>query len=405
MNRYEPYLKWIYGHKKEMASRVEQWANIHSGSNHLEGLHTMLSALEEAFATLGGSIAALPLPPRKRLISEGTTVEEPLGKALLLSKHPDAQRQVFLGGHMDIALKKGQPLEPCQLIGKDRLCGRGTADMKGGLVILLTALQALEKSPFSGQIGWKVLITPDEELGSPGSHELLVKESASCQLGLLFEPSLPNGALVSSRKGSVNYTLVVQGIASHSGRDFHLGKNAITSLARIAVAAENLTDPDKDITVNIGHIEGGGTINIVPDRASCLMNLRVKTHQDLAMVKEELEKACNEEREQKGVAVILHQDSERFPKPLDEHTQALLNNLQSCASQLGFTLEWESTGGVCDGNTLAHEGLPTIDTLGVIGGNLHTKEEYMMIPSLVERSLLAAKFLMHLADERSPIPS
>jgi len=278
--------------------------------------------------------------------------------------------------------------------------------MKGGLLVLLTALQALEKSPFSEKIGWKVLITPDEEVGSPGSCQLLVEESKNHQLGLIFEPALPNGSLVSSRKGSINYTLVVQGKASHAGRDFYLGKNAITALAQIAITAEDLTDPHKEITVNIGHIEGGGTVNIVPDQASCLINLRVKDSEDLTMVKDRLKKICKKEGENRGVSITLHEDSERPPKPVDELTQALFDALRSCAFQLGFDLKWEPTGGVCDGNTLAHAGLSTIDTLGVVGGNLHTEEEYVLIPSLVERSLLTAQFLMHFAaTEKGQIQS
>ena len=396
-NQYQPYLEWIYGHEKKMLSQLEQWVNIHSGSNHLEGLSTMSTVLYEAFSSLGGNMLDISLPPRKCLTSDGTLLENPLGKALSISKHPNAPRQILLSGHMDIALRKEQPLKKCRRVGNDQLCGRGTADMKGGLLVLLTALQALEKSPFSGQIGWKVLITPDEEVGSTGSRQLLIKESKNHQLALIFEPALPNGSLVSSRKGSVNYTLVARGKASHAGRDFHLGRNAITALAQIALAAEDLTDLHKEITVNIGHIEGGSTANIVPDQASCLINLRVKESEDLAMVKDRLKKICEKEEENRGVSITLHQDSERPPKPVDELTQALFDALQSCAFQLGFSLKWEPTGGVCDGNILAHAGLPTIDTLGVVGGNLHTEEEFLLIPSLVERSLLTAQFLMHFA--------
>jgi len=399
MDAYQQHLNWIYDQQRALLSQLEQWASIHSGSDHLDGLHTMLIALQQAFSPLGGRSREVALPKRQRLTRDGTIVENFLGKALSITKHPTASLKMFLGGHMDIALKQQQPLEPCHRIGNDRLCGRGTADMKGGLLILLTALTALEKSPFAGKIGWHVLITPDEEIGSPGSRTLYVEEAKKYPFGLLFEPALPNGSLVSTRKGSVNYTLVARGKASHAGRDFFIGRNALTAIAKAAVAAENLTNREKGITVNIGYIEGGSAANIVPDQAQCLINLRVKEKQDLAMTEEHLKDICKNASEHREVALTLHKDSERPPKLLDKHTNALLASLQSCASQLDFDLKWEATGGVCDGNILADAGLPNVDSLGAVGGSLHTQEEYVLNTSLVERSLLVARFFMQLANE------
>lgn len=398
--KYLPHLEWIDDNLELMVSLVESWANIHSGSENLQGLSEMMSSLENAFSSLEGSMKKIHLSRRQRITPNGDIVKDHLGEALCITKHPDAPLKVFLGGHMDIAYLKDQPLEKCQRKNKKTLCGRGTADMKGGLVVMLTALQALEKSPLAGRIGWEVLITPDEEIGSPGSQDLLTQAAKRHQLALIFEPTFPDGSLVSARKGSANFTLVAQGKAAHAGRDFHLGHNAITAVARFALAAESLTNLDKEITVNIGDIKGGGLTNIVPDRAYCRLNVRFGEKKQFAQIKEKLASIVEMENNGKGITMTLHQDTIRPPKAFDAKSKALFEDLKLCAEELDIELRWKSTGGVCDGNILADAGLPTVDTLGVVGGNMHTAEEYLLISSLVERAKLVASFLMHLAETK-----
>ncbi|NGX42305.1 MAG: Carboxypeptidase G2 [Chlamydiae bacterium] len=397
MDQYFPHIQGIDKQKEAMTSLLMHLANIHSGSDNLPGLEEMLSALKEAFSSLGGKQETLALKSYKCLTPNGNLIETPLGKALSITKNRGAPINILLCGHMDIAFPANLPLEKCKRIGNGKLAGRGTCDMKGGLVVMLTALQALENSPFAEKIGWQVLINPDEEIGSPGSRELFLHAVENKKLGLLFEPSLPDGSLVSARKGSTNYSVAIRGKAAHAGRDFHLGSNAITSAARFTLAAESLTDQKNGVTVNVGHIEGGGPVNIVPDRAFCRLNIRVKNDRDLKIIKEKLKTIANIENNREGITLILHQDSERPPKVFDKKTKLLFEALKTCAENLGYSLEWEPTGGVCDGNTLAGAGLPVIDTLGVVGGHIHSAQEYVVLSSLVDRAKLVTRFLMQIA--------
>lgn len=397
MDPYLRHLKWIDAEKENLATTLEAWANIHSGSNNLAGLERMVQELKAAFAPLEGNIKEVPLKSCKVLNIKGDLDEQVLGKALSVVKRPKAPVRVLLAGHMDIAHAAGLPLEPCKRNGEDRLCGRGTADMKGGLLVMIMALKALEMSPLAEMIGWEVILNPDEEIGSPGSADVLAQAAKRHHVGLIFEPAFSDGWLVSERKGSANFTLAASGKAAHAGRDFHLGHNALTDAARFALAAEGLIRQEEGITVNIGSLEGGGAVNIVPDRALCRFNIRVNKTGDLHKVHQKLEQIASRENEKPGVSLHLYKEVERAPKIFDAKTQKLFEALKSCGKELGIDVQWRGSGGVCDGNIFAGVGLPCIDTLGPVGGFLHTADEYVVISSMVQRAKLAARLLMQLA--------
>lgn len=228
---YATHLDWIKGQQDHMVSLVERWAAVNSGSRNTAGLNTLLDLLIDDFSTLGGEMRSPSLPPQTMVDSRGEPTEVPVGKALSIVKRPSAPLKVFLGIHYDTVFQADHPFQECSRIDRDRLKGPGVADAKGGLAVMLTALEALERSPWTQNIGWEILINPDEEIGSPGSAELLRAAAKRNHLGLLFEPALPGGALVSSRRGSGNFTVVVRGRAAHAGRNPGEGRNAIHLLA------------------------------------------------------------------------------------------------------------------------------------------------------------------------------
>jgi glutamate carboxypeptidase len=269
--------------------------------------------------------------------------------------------------------------------------------MKGGLVILLAALEVLEASSVAQNIGWEVLINPDEEIGSLGSRFLICEAAQRNHIGLLFEPALPDGALVSERKGSVVFTIIAKGTAAHVGRDFNAGHNAIAALARLIVKAEAYMADHPGVLVNIGEIEGGQAVNVVPDLAVCRINIRVNTSQQIDDFYAFLTHALQHENKTKGLNLTLHEQTSRPPKHSDSKTQHLFFRLQQCANSLGYPLEWRPSGGVCDGNLLAAAGLPVVDTLGAIGGSLHTYDEFVLVDSIIQRARMTALFLLRLA--------
>lgn len=404
VDQYLTYLDSIDPKKDELTEQLVQWVNVHSGSDHLEGLKLMFNSLASAFESLEGEIEEIPLPPRKIMNKRGLMIEEQLGHALRITKRPDAEIQVLFGGHMDIALSRKQTLKKCLLKNTDTLVGRGSVDMKGGLLILLQALLCFEDSPFAERIGWEILITPDEEVGSPGSQSLWNKAAKGKKVALIFEPSFPDGNLVSARKGSANFTLSIKGKSAHAGRSFHEGENAILAASRFALAAESLNDLASELTVNIGFLNGGGPVNVVPDSALLKFNIRCQTPQELQLAQTKLKEIVNIENNRENIQASLYQDSLRPPKIFDKRTRTVFEALKRSGKSLGINLDWHASGGVCDGNILANQGLVTIDTLGAVGGGLHTEGEYVKLQSLVDRSKLTARFLMQIAAGEIQIP-
>ncbi|WP_068468152.1 hydrolase [Candidatus Protochlamydia phocaeensis] len=397
MHAYRPYLEWIKSQQTYLQYLVRTWTAINSFSTHLIGLQAMLAALQKGFACLEGQERIISLPQRRFLRPDGVLASQQLGQALSIRKRPTAPIQVLLAGHMDTVYPPSSPFQSIEEKDGQIWNGPGLTDMKGGLAILLIALAALERSPYADQVGWEILINPDEEIGSPSSAGLFQEAAKHYQLGLIFEPSFPDGAFVSERKGSVNYSIVVRGRAAHAGRDFFSGASAIYALSQFIQEVEKFNQPGQETTVNVGHIEGGGPVNIIPDLAICRLNMRSAKAEDILSSQKKLEAIAHQCMRREGIQIEVFQENLRLPKPFDSQTQKLFNLYGSCAEELGIPFQLRSTGGVCDGNTLAGAGLPTLDSIGAKGGLIHTHEEYLFLPSLVERAQLTALFLFKLA--------
>jgi glutamate carboxypeptidase len=274
------------------------------------------------------------------------------------------------------------------------LRGPGVVDAKGGLVVLLTALRALERSEVAHNVGWEVLLNTDEEIGSVGSAPLLHEAAKRNHVGLVFEPALPDGSLVGARKGSGNFTVVFRGRAAHAGRDFNLGRSAILSAAEFVTRLDAAQRDLPGVTINCGRIEGGGAVNVVPDLAIARFNIRVTHPQDQVAVEQRIAELAKQAGGREGIAVQIHGQFSSPPKPMDTRSARLFEAVESCGKQLGMNLEVHPSGGTCDGNRLAAAGLPVVDSLGPCGGHLHSEQEYLLIDSLPQRAKLTALLLL-----------
>ncbi len=395
---FEEHLTFIdeqYEHMKQLA---HDWSAINSGSYNIEGLAKMLDVLKDNFMWLDGEMEILDLASMESIDSHGNNANILLGQALRIRKRPDAPKQVFLGGHYDTVFGKDHPFQKPVIVDDNTINGPGITDLKGGLVVMLKALEAFEKSPYADQLGWEILLNPDEEIGSPGS-DILLKEAASRnQFGMIYEPSMPDGSLVSERKGSGNYIVVVRGTAAHAGREHHLGRNAIVRLAGITEQINNLNGQMPGVTINPGIVKGGSTVNTVPDLAILHFNVRVGTTDDQAWVENELYQLSETFRHDMEYGCTIHGGFTRPPKPMQTRDHNMWNGLVSTGNMLGLSINWQASGGCCDGNNLAAYGLPNIDTLGVRGGDIHSDKEYILLDSLTERAKLSALMLMRYAN-------
>jgi glutamate carboxypeptidase len=384
-----------------MVDLVGEWASINTNSLNVAGLDLLLGHIRKDFQMLGAQMELINLPPYSSINGNAEVSNYPLGRVLRLVKRPETQGRVLMCIHYDTVFRSSDGLEENIEITSDLVKGPGVADAKGGVAVMLTALEALERSPWAHNLGWEVLLNPDEEIGSPGSAQILRQAATRNNLGLLFEPSLPDGSMVDSRKGSGNFTAVVRGRSAHAGRAPDRGRNAINALAELIVDLNCFAESMGAITLNIGGIEGGGPLNVVPDLAIARFNVRVSSPEDMVAVKTKLESLREAFQFKDGLSLEFHGGFARPPKMVDPDTLRVIDLVTSVADELGLALSWRHSGGASDGNILAAAGLPTVDTMGPRGDNIHSDQEYLISDSLVERAMIAAAALMRIASNES----
>jgi glutamate carboxypeptidase len=293
MNSLLTHLQWLDDQQPVMLNLVEELCNTNSGTTNLAGIAAVQAKLVREFSSLDGELTELDSETYVAVDDAGNSVEQKLGQMIHVSKWPSAKKRIMLCIHMDTVYQLDHPFQKCSMQDDGTLLGPGVADAKGGLVVMLNAIRTLEKSPLAGTIGWDVLINPDEEIGSPGSSSKIKQLAPTCDVGMLFEPALPDGTLVSWRKGSGNFSFVVRGKSAHAGREFENGRNAIVALSKLLTRISDLnTDPE--VTYNAGRVSGGGPLNMVPDLAIGRVNVRVKTTEQQINVEEKFAELVSE---------------------------------------------------------------------------------------------------------------
>jgi glutamate carboxypeptidase len=350
------------------------------------------------FDVLGGQLTTVEVPPYRTMDDSGQWVQQPLGQAIHIGKWPAANRRILLCIHMDTVYPDDHPFQSCRWLDDGRLNGPGVADAKGGLIVMLYALRTLELSPLAGRVGWEVIINADEELGSPGSHQFLQHRARYSQCGLLFEPTMPDGSLVSWRKGTGNFIFVVRGRAAHSGREFDKGRNAVVACSRLMDEIDRLNG-DSQTTFNVGRISGGGPLNIVPDLAIGRVNVRVKTLADQQLAEQRLAHLVANFNKLDGISVEQHGGISSPPKEIEQRDLELQRRIECCGQAIGVAIRWQGSGGASDGNKFSAAGLPNVDSLGPVGGNIHSADEYLLTESLVPRAKLASLVLLSFGDD------
>jgi glutamate carboxypeptidase len=290
------------------------------------------------------------------------------------------------------------PFQACDWLDDATLHGPGTADMKGGLALMLAALRAFEAS--GPALGYDVLINSDEEIGSPSSARL-IRELATAKLAALtYEPSLPDGRFARARPGSGNVAAVVTGRAAHAGRNPQDGRNAVVAAADLALRLARSATPQ--LSINPAKIDGGGGNNTVPAGAVLRCNLRPRRQEDLEGATALLDRLVADVAAEHDVGIALHGGFGRPPKVIDAKAERLFALVAGAAADLGERLDWADTGGVCDGNNIAACGVPVIDTMGACGGAIHSPDEFLRVDSLVTRARLTALVLQRL--DRGALP-
>lgn len=299
--------------------------------------------------------------------------------------------RVLLLGHHDTVWPLGTlGTHPCEVVD-GVLRGPGCFDMKAGLVMAFHAVAAL-----ADREGVTILVTGDEEIGSPRSRELIEAEAAGARAALVLEASADGGALKTARKGTSQYTLRLTGRAAHAGLEPEKGVNATVELAHQVLAIEALADPEAGTTVTPTAAVSGTTTNTVPAAASVDVDVRAWSMAELERVDAAMRALAPRLA---GAGLELLGDINR--PPLEESSSApLYRRAAALAEQLGLPpVTSAAVGGASDGNFTAGVGVPTLDGLGAVGGGAHAADEHVLVDRLVDRTLLVRALVADLLSE------
>lgn len=369
--------RWIEGQQQRWVGALEKLVRQQSPSGDRDGIAACMTAAQELLeeAVTGASYDRAPAGPVPALRLEWG--------------EPDATG-VLLLGHLDTVWDRNAPMPQFEVSG-GRVRGPGVFDMKGGVVVALAALAALQqRGRPQGRV--TLVLTGDEEVGSGASRPLIEKEARRNRASLVLEPPLGEAVKV-ARRGIAQYRLTVRGRAAHAGLDPASGVNSVVALASLVERVARLGRPRLGTFVSPTVFQGGTRTNVIPALAELDVDVRFPTSAEASRVDGAIRglflRLPRAELEVKGGI---------NRPPFESSASSLLFELaQGVAGQLGWApLEGAEVGGGSDGNLTAALGVPTLDGMGIVGGGAHALEEWAELASIPERGALLAGCLLEI---------
>jgi glutamate carboxypeptidase len=373
-------LRFCGAHADWVLDLTTMLARIESPSHDKAAVDRCGAALEPVLRELGGRVERLPQRSAgdhwRAEFGEG-------GTRILLLTHLDTVWDVGQVARMPVEVRDG------------RLYGPGVYDMKGGVAIAALAIKALCALGLDrAQV--VLLCTSDEEVGSDTSRSLIEAEARRSAAVLVLEPALGAGAVKTSRKGVGVFTVTVDGISAHAGAAPGSGASAILELAHQVLALHAMQEPDRGISLNVGLVAGGTRSNVVPERATAEIDVRLATREDAERIERAIRglTPVNPRTRVTVTGAINRPPMERTPG-----VAALYALAREVAAGMGIALGEGATGGASDGNFTAGLGIPTLDGLGAVGDGAHAVDEHLVIASLPERAALLAGLIRRIAGQ------
>jgi glutamate carboxypeptidase len=373
-------LAWCVGQQTWLRETIDTLVRLESPSTDKAAVDRCGAEIGARLEAMGGRVARLAQNGR------GDHVRAEFGTG---------NRQIMLLGHFDTVWPLGQLQRMPLLEAAGRLHGPGIFDMKAGIAIAMLAVRALAARDGRPLPRVVMLWTTDEEIGSGTSRRIIEDEARRSAAVLVLEPSLPGGAAKTSRKGCGDFQLIVHGISAHAGIDPGNGASAILELAQQIVAIQELQDPDRGISLNVGVVAGGSRTNVVAERAQASIDVRVPTMADAARVEQALRGLQPRVR---GTRLEIHGGVERPPLERSPQVLRLYGQAKTVAAALGRELLEGGTGGGSDGNFTAALGVPTLDGLGPRGDGAHALHEHVELEDLPWRAAFLAALLVRLNE-------
>jgi len=376
-NQIQSYLESV---ETDMFTMLEDLVTIQSSSHNKAGIDQTAHEIAKSFKDL---------PVTTELVSQVLQ-----GNHLLIRSiaQPNFPKQALLVGHMDTVFPKDTDFNWYKQ-DEAKSYGPGVVDMKGGLVVGIFALKALNQLGLLQEIPLTFIFNSDEEIGSRSSIDLIQKEANASAFAFVLEAGGAGNQVVTGRKGNLTIELHIQGKAGHAAFATQQKASANLELAHKIIEFEALNDFEKGISINVGKIDGGIGPNTIPEFANAQIDFRYVNPVDLRLLEEKVTKIADTTTVL-GTHSRVDFISGRPPMQKSEKNRKLFEIAAGIAKQLGYPLQEEFRNGVSDANFIADLNVPVLDGLGPIGGRDHSRDEFMITKSLPQRTLLLACTLL-----------
>ena len=369
----------------EVLAGIVEWVSIESPSHDAKSVNKVVDHVEGQFRDLGLKLERIPGRDGFGDILECKTT-------LAMSQGDGGGKGILVLAHLDTVHPIGMIEKDLRIRREgDSIFGPGIYDMKAGGYIAYYALRHLMRMGKKTKLPVTFLFIPEEEVGSPTSRARIEAAARGHKYALVMEPGRDGDRVVTSRKGVGRFTLTVKGSASHAGVRHQDGRSAIHEMARQIMRIEAKTDYARGITCNVGLIQGGTGVNVVPSECKVEVDLRVPSQQ---LAEEMTHWFLNLEPIGKDVTLEVTGEMNRPPYQKDAGIADLFGKAQAIYREIGKELlDVPLTGGGSDGNFTAALGIPTLDGLGADGKGAHAAYEQIYYSSLVPRTYLCTRLL------------
>jgi len=384
----QDYVLRLQSYQDELLARLETLVNIDSGSGQVAGVNRIIEYAAQWLDEIGFTVTLHP--------SEG------FGNNLVARRRGIGYARILLVGHVDTVYERGSAeIQPFTI--RDGIAyGPGVIDMKSGVMMCIYALRALVEEGFDFYDELCVVFNNDEEVSSVGSSPLLRELAPQFDFGLALESSRSVEILTHARKGSDKYLLTVQGVAAHSGAEPFKGRSAVIELAHKMIAIHNLNALFPGVTFNVTRISSTEPLNVVPDMARCYISVRSFSEKGLQQAATALKQLAAGSNVPDTYAHLTLLPNGRHPYEPTPGIMYLMSMAQAEGEALGMHITPERKGGLSDANLLMEMGLPTLDSLGPIGGGMHNlNREFLHVDSIPQRGALLAGLLQRLCLAKS----
>jgi glutamate carboxypeptidase len=371
-------LEYFSSRAEKIIASIRDLVEIESPSRDISGNRAAVDWLEREARKISDDFQI------QRIFAEG------YGEHFILRAFPYREKSILLLGHTDTVHPRNSKEKNPTRIEDGKFYGCGIFDMKSGCVLMLEALRAFKELNLSPRYSITILLSCDEEIGSFSGRPLVETEAEKAAFCLICEPSA-GGRVKTGRKGTGMFNLQTRGVPAHAGLEPERGASAILEISRQIEKIHALNDLPEGTTVNVCTISGGTTTNVIPEFASCSIDVRFTRASEAERIEGELKKLKSfDERVSIGITGAIN----RPPLERTEKVAELYEKARRIAESFDYELGETQVGGASDGNFVAALGVPVLDGLGVAGNGAHTLEEYILVEDIPRRATLLASLLL-----------